>query len=100
MSLAGTENSDGMSRNTSWGGSSNTSWGGSSNTSWGGSSNTSWGGGRARALIASVALAFPLLAALPFAAGGHSSSSSQPGARASVSDTPVVPDGASLPQVG
>src|SRR5437016_2612195 len=92
MSLAGTENSDGMSRNTSWGG--------SSNTSWGGSSNTSWGGGRARALIASVALAFPLLAALPFAAGGHSPSSSQPGARASVSDTPVVLDGASLPQVG
>src|SRR5438067_12147008 len=79
MSLEGTEGqglarntSWGGSSNTSWGGSSNTSWGGSSNTSWGGSSNTSWGGGRGRAAIAALALALPVLAALPFA--GHSTS--------------------------
>src|SRR3954454_25003906 len=72
MSLVGTEGT-GPERNTSWGGSSNTSWGGSSNTSWGGSSNTSWGGGRGRAVIAALALALPVLAALPFAA--HSTNS-------------------------
>src|SRR4051795_9423861 len=85
MSLVGTESTGtggtGPERNTSWGGSSNTSWGGSSNTrwggssktSWGGSSNTSWGGGRGRAVIAALALALPVLAALPFAA--HSTDS-------------------------
>src|SRR5436309_7176413 len=100
MSLAGTENSDGMSRNTSWGGSSNTSWGGSSNTSWGGSSNTSWGGGRARAGIAALALALPVLAALPFATGSHSSSSAHPAAQGTGSNAAVVLDGAAMPQVG
>src|SRR4051812_3758771 len=109
MSVAGAiEGNAAFARNTSWGGSSNTSWGGSSNTSWGGSSNTSWGGssntswgggGRARAVIATLALAFPLLAALPFAAGAHSSSSTHPAALAGVSNTPVVLDGAPMPQV-
>src|SRR4051794_15545790 len=66
----------GGSSNTSWGGSSNTSWGGSAiasraNTSWGGSSNTSWGGGRGRAAMTALAIALPLLAALPFARAAH-----------------------------
>src|SRR3954453_1002896 len=104
MSLVGTEGTGperntswGGSSNTSWGGSSNTSWGGSSNTSWGGSSNTSWGGGRGRTVIAALAVALPVLAALPFAA--HSSGARTPHSAAlQVSPgAPVRLDGAPSP---
>ena len=97
MSLEGTEGqgqrntSWGGSSNTSWGGSSNTSWGGSSNTSWGGSSNTSWGGGRGRAAIAALALALPILAAIPLA-GGLTRTQSSPVPSRSAADAPVTLD--------
>lgn len=104
MSLAGTEGqgperntSWGGSSNTSWGGSSNTSWGGSSNTSWGGSSNTSWGGGRGRAAIAALALALPVLAALPFAAHGSASSHTPHTAALISAGAPVHLDGVTSP---
>src|SRR2546423_12273258 len=91
MSLAGSNDNDEVSRNTSWGGSSNTSWGGSSNTSWGGSantswggsSNTSWGGGRGRAAMTALAIVLPLLAALPFARAAHTERVVVVGAQAS-----------------
>src|SRR5205807_5032966 len=104
MSLAGTEDqgqerntSWGGSSNTSWGGSSNTSWGGSSNTSWGGSSNTSWGGGRGRVVSAALALALPLLAALPFAAHGSNSHAQHTAALQDSAGAPVRLDGAPAP---
>src|SRR5947209_7179817 len=96
MSLAGHEGHGAFARNTSWGGSSNTSWGGSSNTSWGGSSNTSWGGGRGRAAIAALALALPVLAALPFAGHSASGHAAHTAALAPTS-APVRLDGAPTP---
>src|SRR3954447_3725750 len=98
MSLAGTEG-QGPEHNTSWGGSSNTSWGGSSNTSWGGSSNTSWGGGPGRAAIAALALALPVLAALPFAAHGSASSHAPHNAALVSPGAPVQLDGVPSPAV-
>src|SRR4051794_31790947 len=104
MSLVGTEGTGperntswGGSSNTSWGGSSNTSWGGSSNTSWGGSSNTSWGGGRGRAVIAALALALPVLAALPFAAHSTNSQAQHTAALQVSAGAPVRLDGAPSP---
>ena len=90
MTLAGTEG-QGPERNTSWGG--------SSNTSWGGSSNTSWGGGRGRAVIAALAVALPVLAALPFAAHSSSAPSQRNAALQVSSGAPVRLDGAPLPSM-